>query len=431
MKLQTSGKHGITNENIISELEKITTIAQYEQVLVRLAIDRLTNEKNLLFARIDYLCKEDPLPKKFTKKYDDLVITQFTLKLDEFIEFLSNIIHDGVSEIDGLKINSPMIQSWDIESNPSNKSHGYIKSEFPYLTLTTRLNYDRSRDPYALITGKDLSPFPSTSRAIINLFDLYHGGRDGGWLNENLFIVNIPDYRVGIKKLRIGKNKVSVEIIPKLLDENKLYSQFYTENKQESMIPIKNQICELTYQKTPKEILAIIKEKETDEVLDYFDYTVSWAMSEDAVEKIIPEDIVRGWINGGENDTVEFKEVLKHADDVMKSVVAFANTNGGVILVGVADDCSIIGYDVSVEDVKNRFGRMVAEKCDPPIEFDIEQIDLDEKIIAIKIPKGKSKIYSVTNGGIYVRRNSSDRFIKPTELMEIFGDKSRISGDSL
>lgn len=49
MKLQTRRQHGITNENIISELENITTIAQYEQVLVRLAIDRLTNEKNLLF----------------------------------------------------------------------------------------------------------------------------------------------------------------------------------------------------------------------------------------------------------------------------------------------------------------------------------------------------------------------------------------------
>ncbi|QLH02998.1 hypothetical protein C5F47_05265 [Nitrosopumilus cobalaminigenes] len=431
MNVQDKRKNGINNDTIISELEKIPTINQYEDVLIRLAVDKLTDSNNLYFARIDYLCKGDPLPEEFTKNYDDIIITQLIKKRGEFIEFLSNLLKNGSSKINEITVSASMKQNWDFVSRPSNSSHGYVKSDFPHLGAETQLEYDRNRDPYALVSGKNLPPFPNTSRAIIDLFDLHHGGREGGWLNENKLIIDVPDYRVGIKKLRIGKNKISVEINSKLLDESKLVCQFYTEKKQEVSSRIQNGISEMSCEDIPKEILAVIKEKETDEVLDFFDYTVSWAMSEEAVEKEVPEDVIRGWINGGENETVEFKEVLKHADDVMKSVVAFANTEGGVILVGVSDDCSILGYDVPVEDVKNRFGRMVADKCDPPIEFEIEEADLNPRIIVIKIPKGKSKIYSVTNGAIYVRRHSSDRFIKTTELMEVFGDKSRNDNNSV
>ena len=87
--------------------------------------------------------------------------------------------------------------------------------------------------------------------------------------------------------------------------------------------------------------------------------------------------------------------------------------------MGVKDDTSIIGYDEPIEKTQNRLERMIASKCDPPIDFALNRIE-DDKITYIKIPKGKNKIYSVTNGPMYVRRGSSDAFIKPAELMERF-----------
>ena len=109
---------------------------------------------------------------------------------------------------------------------------------------------------------------------------------------------------------------------------------------------------------------------------------------------------------------------------MVKSVVAFANTNGGVIILGVKDDGSIAGYKEPIVTTRERLERMLAEKCDPPISFDLERVDVGDEITIIKIPKGDKKIYAINNGAIYVRRNSSDRFIKPSEVEERFSQQN-------
>ena len=70
-------------------------------------------------------------------------------------------------------------------------------------------------------------------------------------------------------------------------------------------------------------------------------------------------------IKGGESDSLEFKSTLRknlktgEKDErmekaVLKSIVAFLNTSGGTLLVGVADDGEIIGADVELFDSLDR-----------------------------------------------------------------------------
>src|SRR5262245_46673150 len=48
-------------------------------------------------------------------------------------------------------------------------------------------------------------------------------------------------------------------------------------------------------------------------------------------------------IRGGESDKVEFKAFVPTEDAVAKVLVAFANTNGGTLIIGVKDDATIVG----------------------------------------------------------------------------------------
>ncbi len=48
-------------------------------------------------------------------------------------------------------------------------------------------------------------------------------------------------------------------------------------------------------------------------------------------------------VERGENIHTEFKEARVHPDAVAAALVAFANTDGGELLVGVADDRTISG----------------------------------------------------------------------------------------
>ena len=51
-----------------------------------------------------------------------------------------------------------------------------------------------------------------------------------------------------------------------------------------------------------------------------------------------------------ESETIELKEIV--VEDIKKEIIAFANSAGGTLYVGVADDGSIVGVD-SPEDRKS------------------------------------------------------------------------------
>ncbi len=98
----------------------------------------------------------------------------------------------------------------------------------------------------------------------------------------------------------------------------------------------------------------------------------------------------------GEGLSAEFKE--KYTTRIDQDIVAFANTNGGIIILGVNDQGEIVGEKLT--------GRMKAElqalvrNCDPPII--INRIYQSEKLVIIEIPEGDDKPYSCSSG--YFRR---------------------------
>lgn len=415
----------LETDKLAEEIQEFNSTNQYGIALVRLVINKLAEERNLIFGRIDYLFKHDDVPKNIRYDYDNLFFTQFSIPILDVPKLILNMgsgknIHNQHFDT----IHNDYNGSWTVHVDTSNKKYGYIKCEYPFTHYMAKLWNTSYLDPYAPVVGKDLGPYPNTSKAVIDLLDLGQAAEDG-WLNEHAVIIVVPDYRARIKKMKIKKDTIQLEVESKFLNDEDLMAQFYIDGKGIPKADLTNGIAEVASPKDPKEIFAVVMEKNNAEVLDYIHHNVRWTGYEESVEKEIPEDIVREWINRGENEYVEFKEVLTHADDVIKSVVAFANTQGGVILLGVKDDCSIVGYEEQIIETKNRFERMIAEKCDPPVDFNIEQVDLGQKVTVLKIPRGKNKIYSVTNGGIYVRRESSDRFIKPSELIEIFENKNK------
>ena len=53
-----------------------------------------------------------------------------------------------------------------------------------------------------------------------------------------------------------------------------------------------------------------------------------------------------------ESESVELKEILK--EDINKGVVAFANTDGGIIYIGIDDK----GHEVGIQDVDESYTRL-------------------------------------------------------------------------
>lgn len=96
-------------------------------------------------------------------------------------------------------------------------------------------------------------------------------------------------------------------------------------------------------------------------------------------------------IHEGENERIDFKKTISNAAKIAKSLVAFSNSKGGSLLIGVADDGSICG--VKEEEEEKFMIITAAEKyCKPKIFPEFEEILVDDKLIVIAtVPESNLK----------------------------------------
>jgi ATP-dependent DNA helicase RecG len=125
-------------------------------------------------------------------------------------------------------------------------------------------------------------------------------------------------------------------------------------------------------------------------------------------------------IRDGENSFVEFKNEQFHSDSLAKVVVAFANMQGGTILIGIEDDGRISG--VSSKSVEERIVTICRNNVMPPIIPLITSVRLSDKTVyQVVIEKGTYKPYNVkTTNKFYIRAGSVS--VEPTneELIRLF-----------
>ena len=106
---------------------------------------------------------------------------------------------------------------------------------------------------------------------------------------------------------------------------------------------------------------------------------------------------------------MEFKEnLLEKSIKYMKSVVAFANGNGGKIIFGIADKTrEVIGFDK--EDVFKKMDAIanaVSDSCEPAIIPDSTLQTVDGKtVIVVEIFEGRQQLRS---WGILIERDGKD-----------------------
>lgn len=82
----------------------------------------------------------------------------------------------------------------------------------------------------------------------------------------------------------------------------------------------------------------------------------------------------------GENQSAEFKASFQK--EVIESVVAFANSNGGKILIGISDGGKLLGLDTTNETVQ-QYINTIKQNTQPSIIVDIDLYAIENKNILI------------------------------------------------
>jgi predicted HTH transcriptional regulator len=96
----------------------------------------------------------------------------------------------------------------------------------------------------------------------------------------------------------------------------------------------------------------------------------------------------------GENATTEFKLKINHPEKIIREVVAFANTNGGDLFVGVSDDGKVAGLKYPKED-QFILEKAIKDLCSPNIKFNSNLVRFEngKSILHFEILEGSEKPY--------------------------------------
>ncbi len=113
-----------------------------------------------------------------------------------------------------------------------------------------------------------------------------------------------------------------------------------------------------------------------------------------------------------ESESVELKSVV--VEDVKKEIIAFANTNGGTLYIGVSDHGDVIGVSNADETIQ-QIANMVRDSVKPDITMFLHYNTITveaRQIIAIEIQQGTNKPYYLAKKGlrpegVYIRQGTS------------------------
>jgi len=161
------------------------------------------------------------------------------------------------------------------------------------------------------------------------------------------------------------------------------------------------------------------------------------------LRKETQDNIIKQAIAIGENDTIEFKPFIgrdsKKIEEIIESVIAFANTKGGNIFIGISKYATPEGVEKDIAKIAAKqskkidtalqeymgFLRMkISDGLNKVPQYRIGHTEImDHRFIMIEVPEGGQKPYAHRlSKNIFVRHGASN--VKPdpdTELPKLFG----------
>lgn len=119
-----------------------------------------------------------------------------------------------------------------------------------------------------------------------------------------------------------------------------------------------------------------------------------------------------------ETENIEFK--LQVTDEVYKEVIAFANTDGGTIYIGIDDNGNVVGID-DADETFTRITNGIRDAIQPDVTMFIKYTLQDNGVVKITVGEGSYKPYYLKSkglkpSGVYIRQGASKAQASPEQI---------------
>ncbi len=145
--------------------------------------------------------------------------------------------------------------------------------------------------------------------------------------------------------------------------------------------------------------------------------------------------MIENLLTKNESKTLEFKENTKSLPSIIKAIVAFANTSGGNIVIGIADKSkNVVGVENPLQE-EERLASAIADSIRPLVIPDIQIVSFRNKeLLLIQVPHLVGPFYLKSIGperGTYVRVGSTNRVADSEAILSLQMLAKNIAFDEL
>ncbi len=371
--------------------------------------------------------------------YGDFVILKSYVPLDVFQRLISDLEKNYTMNVDDITVNIENdITLLHLFSYPwgqnfvSSLGSGDIErlgTKWPSKAFILGSTQNISLPEFSINkwVQKGLPIYADIPNAIENELEIKGFGSALYWLRKIIFV--IPDYRARFTKITIRSHSivVHIEVSPEVKEN--LVIKYMTmsplgEEHPWSEIPIDGGSVTIDLRNPPSLFYCFLVTEEL-EVIDIVRYDENYGyFSRDWIEYDEGKDEVEYLASLGEGQYLEYKKELGNKKEFLESVVAFANSDGGTIVLGVDDNGNIIGCgNTSKEQVE----QIVSDSIIPFVSVESTLIKYSNKpILLMRVKEGNDKPYYLKDGSkvvSYVRRNGSDLMMRYDEIEEMYRKK--------
>jgi predicted HTH transcriptional regulator len=139
-------------------------------------------------------------------------------------------------------------------------------------------------------------------------------------------------------------------------------------------------------------------------------------------------------IKRGESSKVQFKERMPHHDSLAHELIAFSNSQGGIIIFGVNDktgDLHGLSFD-EIQQINQQIVNIASQKVHPPVYLVTETVTVnDNHLLVVSVEEGISKPYKDSNGTIYVKNGADKRKVTSNdEIARLLGSRNLLADET-
>jgi ATP-dependent DNA helicase RecG len=135
----------------------------------------------------------------------------------------------------------------------------------------------------------------------------------------------------------------------------------------------------------------------------------------------------------GEDSRHQFKENIHSADQLAQEMVAFSNSLGGTIIIGITDRSEVKGLtDKDIRRLNQLVANVATENVKPQIFPETEIVNYEKKkLLLVHIPYGANKPYCTHKGIFFTRSGSDKRKVSQDELKCLFQESGKLYADEM